>query len=79
MAVACAHLDEIKVTQTDKKDRRQLAASAHVLELRTCRLLRLVAQPACDQALRAQPPPAHAFGGAGRRLDMVLRRRNRAR
>src|SRR5262245_38618598 len=55
--------------------RRHLGASAHVHELRQDRLLRLLTQPPRDGPRPRVGPSDHPLGGAGRGLELVLRRR----
>src|SRR5690242_4250516 len=57
------------------QDRRPLGPSADVPELRDDPLLRLVAQPARQQARGGVRAPDRALGPARRGLELVLRRR----
>ena len=63
-AAPCSHLDAVHVTELPEPLRRlrgvpahgrPLGAPAHVPDLRHGRLLRLVAEPACDGALPTRP------------------------
>jgi len=55
---------------------RPLGASAIVPDLRPRWLLRFFAEQTCDEALPRDKAPAGSFLRAGRRLDVVLRRRS---
>src|SRR3954467_4130116 len=58
------------------EDRVTLGAPARVPELRTCRLLRLLAQPSRPRARRDDEPRRGALVRAGRGLALVLRGRD---
>src|SRR5881296_1286921 len=54
---------------------RAMGSPSHVPHVRPRGLLRLIARPARDRPLRGDGAPAHAVGGAGRDLGVVLRDR----
>lgn len=54
-----------------------VGASQKLPELRTCGLLRRLAQQACDGSLPLDKSPGNQKSRAGRRLGLVLRGRGR--
>ena len=58
-------------------DGRQVAAPPHLPDLRPCRVLRRLAQPARHGARPRHVAPDHPITGARRGLELVLRRRRR--
>src|SRR5215218_500015 len=61
------------------EDRRPLAAPADLPRLRQGRLLRQLAEPACDGTRQRQRTPPGPLPSARRGLVVVLRRRDRSR
>src|SRR5207249_3169439 len=66
------------VTRDDRRlrgvseDRKQLGAPAHVHDVREDRLLRLVAEQACNRTWTRERPSDHSFRRAWRGLELVL-------
>ncbi len=83
MSPACSHLESIAVTELPgcaarvrgvRQDRRPVGAPAHVPAVRKDRLLRQLAEPARNRALRGDGTPADPVRRAVRGVEVVLRR-----